>query len=63
MSSIPELTVDQLVILNIAQNHSTGIKEVISGHYLPQFTWKFTKSESLPKYQRSGINHYLLQFT
>ena len=25
---------------NIAQNHSSSPYEVISGHYLPQFTWK-----------------------
>ena len=25
---------------NIAQNHSSSRQEVVSGHYLPQFTWK-----------------------
>ena len=40
---------------NIAQNHSSSPKEVISGHYLPQSTWTLTKNEIMSSY-------YLLQF-
>ena len=36
-----KVKLDQVQVgLNIAQNHSSRAYEVISGHYLLQFTWK-----------------------
>ena len=41
MKSWPKVKLCQVgVSLNIAQNHSSSPYEVISGNYLPQFTWK-----------------------
>ena len=30
---------------NIAQNHSYGLKKVISGHHFPKFTWKVDQNQ------------------
>ena len=41
-----------LVSWNIAQNHSSGLQEVISGHYLPKFTNKVDQSEIRSSWSR-----------
>ena len=44
MKSLPKAKLSQVGVgLNIAQNHFSSPYDVISGHYLPPFT--FTKSE------------------
>ena len=41
IKSWPEVKLGQVQVgSNIAQNHSYSTYEVMSGHYLPQFTWK-----------------------
>ena len=41
MKSWPKVKLGQVQVgSNIAQNHSFNPYEVISGHYLPQFTYK-----------------------
>ena len=41
MKSWPKVKLGQVQVgSNIAQNHSSNPYEVISDHYLPQFTWK-----------------------
>ena len=41
MKSLPKVKLGQVQVgSTIAQNHSSSPYEVISGHYLPQFTWK-----------------------
>ena len=42
---LPKVKLGQIAVgLNIAQNQSFSLYEVISGHYFPKFI-KFTKSE------------------
>ena len=46
MKSWPKVKLDKIgAHSNIAQIHSSSLYEVISDHYLPQFTWKVTKCE------------------
>ena len=53
MKSWPKVELGQIQVgSNIAQNDSSSPYEVISGHYLPQFTWKVEIRSSF----------YLLQF-
>ena len=48
MKSWPKAKLGQVGLgLNIAQNHLYSLKEVISGHYLPQFTWKVDQLKSV----------------
>ena len=47
MKSWPKVKLGQVgVDSNTAQNHSSSPKEVISAHYLPQFTWKVDRLKS-----------------
>ena len=42
MKRWPNVKLGQVAVgSKIAQNHSPGLQEVISSHYLPQFTWQF----------------------
>ena len=48
MKSWPKVNLGQVKInSNIAQNYSSSTLEVISGHYLPQFTWKVDQKWNL----------------
>ena len=48
MKSLPKVKSGQIgVDLNIAQNHTSSIYNVIYGHYLPQFTWQVNQNQNL----------------
>ena len=42
---------------NIAQNHSSSLQEVISGHYLPQFTYKIDQRKSVALIEGTTQKH------
>ena len=52
MKSWPKVKLGKVEVgLNIVQNHSSSPQEVISGHYLPQFTYKVDQKWNWVKFK------------